>query len=271
MALPDSNSRLEYIMRSSRRISDIIAAVYSRRYRLKPRRPVLVDDHYLPSVGSDLFDQGKSFLRSHAVILLIGVVIFLKIYLALTYYNRLVVEESNMRASYSNMNVVIQRRNDIGRNLIQAIHYYSNYEERVYSKIVSLRTSPPNNEEPKESSPDTISEGHAPAEENAGALAAVTGGLSAGSGLAPFLPKLLAVAEQYPDLKSEMNYTVLLAALVELEKDLASQRIKFNADANIYSTTLRQFPSNIFAWIFRFNEFPYFDASQEAKEFKIAE
>jgi LemA protein len=180
----------------------------------------------------------------------------------------LVAQESNMMASYSNMYVVLQRRNDIGRNLITAIRYYTEYEERVYNEIVRLRSNQPKSAETKESTPDIPSPKTTP-EEKAAALAALTSSLSAAAGTASPLTKLMAVAEQYPDLKSETNFSLLMAAMVDLEKDLAIQRIKFNADANTYTTTLRQFPSNIFAWEFGFKNFPYFAATQDAKEFKF--
>lgn len=260
-------------MRTSRRIADLIAAVYGRRYRLTPpRRPVAVEEHYPVSAVDGLFEQGRGFIKRHLLILLITGVVMVKLFLALTYYNRLISEESNMMAAYSNMNVMLQRRNDIGRNLITAIHYYTEYEERVYNEIVRVRSHQPQEDVPKAPAGEKPSANPTPnPEDKAAALAAATKALSAGAEMAAPFTRLMAVAEQYPDLKSETNFTLLMAAFVELEKDLAAQRIQFNASANTYTTTLRQFPSNIFAWIFRFKNFPYFDSSQEAKEFKISE
>ncbi len=254
-------------MRKPRRIADIISAVYGRRYRLAtPRRPVIADDHYLTAAASSILDRLGAFIGRHLILLPLCGVFIVKVFLSLHYYNILVFQESNMMASYSNVNAIIQRRNDIGRNLITATHYYAEYEERVYNELVKLRTSQPGTEE----GPLGKTIQPHPPEEKAGVLASVTSGLSTGASLLPSLPKIMAVAEQYPDLKSESNYTVLMVAIVELEKDLALQRIKFNADANIYTTTLRQFPSNIFAFEFGFKNFPYFDSSQEAKDFKLS-
>jgi len=78
---------------------------------------------------------------------------------------------------------------------------------------------------------------------------------------------MLAVAEQYPDLKLSDNFNTLMAALVEVEKDLADERIKFNDAVNIYTTNLIRFPLNAYAWIFGFKSRPYFEATADASRF----
>ena len=81
----------------------------------------------------------------------------------------------------------------------------------------------------------------------------------------------MAIAEQYPDLKLSTNFESLMAALVEVEKDLATERIKFNNEINIYTTNVVRFPCNIFAHIFGFELKPYFESTNEAKTFKRIE
>jgi LemA protein len=90
----------------------------------------------------------------------------------------------------------------------------------------------------------------------------------AGAASLPSLDRLLAVAEQYPDLKLSSNFDRLMKALIEVEKDLAVERIRYNDMANIYSTNLAKFPINVYAWIFGFETQPYFEATEEAQSFK---
>ena len=257
-------------MRKPRRVADIISAIYGRRYRLttppRPRPPAAYDDHYFAFAARSFYERVRAYFSAHPYLILLSCVLIIKIGLAYYYYNRLVFEESNMMASYSNMQVLLQRRNDIGQNLITATHYYAEYEERVYYEVVKLRSAEFKDEVNKEKAAEKTVHKPNP-EDKANAVAAVNNALSTGASL---LPKLFAVAEQYPQLKSESNYTVLMVAIVELEKDLATQRIKFNAEANIYSTTIRQFPSIIFAKEFGFKNIPYFDSTDEAKKFKLA-
>ncbi len=258
-------------MQKPTRIAAIIADVYGKRYRLtqKPRRSELTfADGYVSVTVSDLWDQLKDFLKRHPVLSLMIVGFIGKMIVSLHYYNILVAQYANVMTADSNMHVLVQRRNDIGQNLVTAIHYYSSYEERVYKQIVEGRTDSIRTTAAQENSPDQA--GQQPlTEEKSAALAALTKGLADGTGMVPSVTKLMAVAEQYPDLKSEINFSIMMSALVEVEKDLSSVRTKFNEEVNIYATTLKQFPSNLFAWEVGFDDYPYFDATQEAKEFKL--
>lgn len=259
-------------MRKPRTVADIISSIYGRRYRLttpRPRPIAVYDDHSFVFAASSFYERVRAYFSKHPYLILLSIVLIIKIVLSYYYYNRLVFEESNMMASYSNMQVLLQRRNDIGHNLITATHYYAEYEERVYYEVVKLRSAELRNELNKEKVPDKAIPKPDP-EGKASVLAAATNAINTGASLLPVLPKLVAVAEQYPQLKSEENYTVLMVAIVELEKDLAAQRIKFNAEANIYTTTLRQFPSILFAKEFGFKNIPYFDSTDDAKKFKLA-
>jgi len=79
---------------------------------------------------------------------------------------------------------------------------------------------------------------------------------------------LLAVAEQYPDLKLSNTFINLMTALIEIEKDLAQERINYNDAVNIYTTNMAKFPINIYAVLFRFKDKPYFEATDEAQKLK---
>ncbi len=82
------------------------------------------------------------------------------------------------------------------------------------------------------------------------------------------LARLLAVAEQYPDLKLSNTCINLMTALIEIEKDLAQERIKYNDNVNIYTTNMAKFPINIYATLFGFKHKPYFEATGEAQKLK---
>ncbi|MBF0234327.1 MAG: LemA family protein [Desulfamplus sp.] len=79
------------------------------------------------------------------------------------------------------------------------------------------------------------------------------------------LGKLMAVAEQYPDLKLSTTFNSLMLALIEVEKDLAAERLKYNDQVNKYTTITAMFPGNFFAWLFNFPERSYFDSTEDAK------
>ncbi|MEG2848978.1 MAG: LemA family protein, partial [Bacteroidales bacterium] len=77
--------------------------------------------------------------------------------------------------------------------------------------------------------------------------------------------KLLAITENYPDLKANQNFLELQSQLEGTENRIAVERQKFNEAAKIYNTTIRQFPRNIFAGMFNFDKKPYFESAEGAE------
>ena len=80
------------------------------------------------------------------------------------------------------------------------------------------------------------------------------------------LGRLIAVAENYPDLKANQNFLELQAQLEGTENRIAVARKDFNAAAQRYNVAVRRFPSNLVAGLFGFEKKPYFDASEGADE-----
>ena len=78
------------------------------------------------------------------------------------------------------------------------------------------------------------------------------------------LGRLIAVAENYPDLKANQNFLELQAQLEGTENRIAVARKDFNAAAQRYNVAVRRFPSNLIAGLFGFEKKPYFEASEGA-------
>ena len=86
------------------------------------------------------------------------------------------------------------------------------------------------------------------------------------------LGRLLAVTENYPELKANENFQTLQAQLEGTENRISVERRKFNETARKFNTTIRRFPKNIFASMFGFEKRPYFEAeegSEKAPEVKF--
>jgi len=179
------------------------------------------------------------------------------------YFNLLVQTEQDVLASYGKMAALQQRRNDTSINLAKAVFDYSRHERSVFTAVVALRSflsAKVVNGAELEKIIEKLKQTDVPGGGKASEMIAGAGPLS--------LERLLAVAEQYPDLKLSSNFNSLMTALVDVEKGLAVQRLNYNDAANTYTTTLLKFPINIYAWIFGFERYPYFEATDEAKSFK---
>jgi LemA protein len=186
------------------------------------------------------------------------------------YYNLLVITEQDVLAEKGKVQALLQRRNDISINLSKATFDYSRHERGVFTAVVSLRAILSDKEAGRQQLDEIIHGLDVPEKMSSEAIKRGVGGgdsLSALSALSA-LDRLIAVAEQYPDLKLSANFLNLMTALVDVEKDLATERIKYNDFANVYTTNLAKFPVNFYAWIFGFESEPYFEATDEAKSLK---
>ncbi len=85
------------------------------------------------------------------------------------------------------------------------------------------------------------------------------------------LSQLMAVAEQYPDLKLSDNFIKYMDAILEFENRIAELRMEYNISVNLYSTKRSQFPGNFFATLFKFGEYPYFKLDSDEKSFIYVE
>jgi len=244
----------------SSRISKIISQAYGKKYNLKPATPVRhvgvrdVIDRFYFMLAQQTNVRAKFLWGSTAVFLCL---------VTIYYYNNLVSAEDVMQKAASQCEVLMQRRNDITINLSLAVKGYSQYERQVLEEIVKLRKMFSLEDIRAGKLDEAMAARKAPAAANPGEQAA-----RQGADIPAALTGLFAIAEQYPDLKLSGNFLNLMNALVEVEKDLAGQRLMFNEAALVYSDYVYRFPSNVFASTFGFKRPNYFKANVEAQNLK---
>ncbi|WP_052279026.1 LemA family protein [Solidesulfovibrio magneticus] len=239
----------------TKRMTDIIVEAYGKKYDLAPRqapRHAFWDElgYRLRAVAEMPMDVRLRWLLGFCFLVLAAATIY--------YYNTLIGVEHDVMKSRAQVDVFMQRRNDISINLAKALQDYSHYEKNVLTEIVKLRTAL-GGEGANPGAVEELLKNAGPAAP-AGTAPAGAAGLSSAA-----LARLLAVAEQYPDLKLSANFQSLMAALVEVEKDLAGERVKFNEAILAYANYVDKFPSNFFALCFGFRMTPYFKATQDAQ------
>jgi LemA protein len=168
-----------------------------------------------------------------AVWILVGVVALLALYLALT-YNRLVSHRNRVDNGWSQIDVQLRRRYDLIPNLVETVEGYAAHEREVFNDVAQARS--------RAMDASTV-EGQAQAEN------AVTRGLR----------QLLAVAENYPELKASRNFLALQEELTGTESKIAYARQFYNDQVMRLNTLIQSFPSNVVAGAFRFAPRPFFD------------
>src|SRR6195952_4522531 len=155
-------------------------------------------------------------------------------------YNTFVSQEEAIKTQWAQVQNQLQRRNDLIPNLVETAKGYASHEESVYKDIADARSRLLAAKSPEES------------------IAAANQQTSA-------LGRLLAVVENYPQLKSNEQFNRLMDELAGTENRLAVERMRYNEAVQAYNTSRGQFPSNMTAKMFGFKEYPYFQAPAEAK------
>jgi LemA protein len=155
---------------------------------------------------------------------------------AIFVFNRLVRTRQMANEAWSGIDVQLKRRSDLVPNLVETVKGYATHERELLARVTELRNA-------ARALPDSDIEGRAKAE---GALSAALG-------------RLLAVAENYPDLKASANFLELQQELSRLESELQMARRYFNGTVRDLNTMVESVPSNIIANLFGFQPRGYFE------------
>jgi len=156
-------------------------------------------------------------------------------------YNNLVLSRNRTREAWSGIDVQLKRRASLIPNLVESVRGYTKHEHAVFAEVAQAR----------------------------GALAKAPGPVEAAAAdqlLTGALGRLMAVAENYPQLQAAANFQQLQSELTDTEEKIAYARQFYNQNALDYNTRIQSFPGNQFANWFQFQPFDYFHTEEKAKE-----
>ena len=180
-----------------------------------------------------------------SVIILIAVVAVIIIW-AISAYNGLVSMDENVSSQWANVETQYQRRADLITNLVNTVKGYASHEKETLEGVVEARSKAT---QIKVDANDLTPEKLAEYQKAQGAVTSALG-------------KLLAITENYPDLKANQNFLELQAQLEGTENRINVARKNFNDAAQAYNTSIRRFPKSIFASVFGFEKRTYFEAAE---------
>ena len=163
-------------------------------------------------------------------------------------YNTLQQQDEQIKSAWSEVLNQYQRRSDLVPNLVNTVKGYAAQEERVLTEVTNARASVGS----IKATPELINDPEAFAKFTA-----------AQSQLQSALSRLLVVAENYPQLKSDQNFRDLQAQLEGTENRIAVARNRYIRAVQAYNTTVRSFPSNLTAMVFKMDVKPNFSVENE--------
>ena len=156
-------------------------------------------------------------------------------------YNTFVSQDEAIKAQWAQVQNQLQRRNDLIPNLVETVMGYATHEESVYKDIADARSRLLAARSPEET-------------------------IQAANQQTTALGRLLAVVENYPQLRANEQFNRLMDELSGTENRIAVERMRYNQKVQDYNTSRRQFPANVTARMFGFKEYPFFQAPPEAKQ-----
>jgi LemA protein len=173
---------------------------------------------------------------------------------AVTVYNGLVALRNRFKNAFSQIDVQLKRRYDLIPNLVEAVKGYMAHERQTLEAVIKARGAAVGAAQTAAAAP--------------GDPAAMRGLSQAEGALGGALGRLLAVFEQYPDLKANQNVLALQEELSSTENKVAFARQAYNDSVMEYNTRRESFPDNIFAGMFRFDAAELLQATESAEERK---
>jgi LemA protein len=172
------------------------------------------------------------------VLIIAGFIVVLTVVL----YNRLIALRQTRKNAFSDIDVQLQMRYNLVPRLVETVKGYMTHEKEILENVTAARAQ--------------VGQTGGDSEER----------FTAESFLGGALGRLLAVAENYPDLKADTNFRQLMSELSDIENKIAAARRFFNSATNEYNTAVQQFPANLIARTFGFQTEPFFEINPELKE-----
>ena len=159
-------------------------------------------------------------------------------------YNGVISSEENVAGKWGNVQNVYQRRADLIPNLVATVKGYAEHEKSTLEEVVNARTKATQmTVNVDDLTPEKLRE-----------FQKTQGELSTALG------RLIAITENYPDLKANQNFLELQAQLEGTENRINVERKNFNEAVQAYNAKIRRFPNSILASMFGFEKKPYFEA-----------
>ncbi len=175
-----------------------------------------------------------------ALYVIIGIVVILAIWI-LSVYNGLIKMRNVTEEGFATMDVYLKKRYDLIPNLVETVKGYAKHEKEVLENVTNARAMTAQAKTPDER-------------------------LDAENALTGTLKTLFAVAENYPDLKANVNFLDLQQQLGGIENEIASSRKYYNAVVKEYNIKREIFPNSIIAKMGNFPKKPMFEAAEEDRQ-----
>ena len=174
------------------------------------------------------------------MILLIIVILSIIVLYTIIQYTSLVKTNNLVKEAFSTMDVYLKKRWDLIPNLVEVVKGYANYEKDTLNEITTLRINIYDN-------------------------MSINKKIDINEQITQNISKIMAISENYPELRASENFLKLSKELTEIEDEIANSRKYYNGAVRMLNNKIQMFPSNIVANIFKFKQEKMFESNTEEK------
>ena len=185
-----------------------------------------------------MVDFGKTLL---VVIGVLAFFVFIIVVWFISTYNSLVSADQSVNEKWSQVESQYQRRTDLIPALVETVKAYATHERTVFEEVSNARSQWTTAKTQDEK-------------------------IKAAAGMESALSRLIAVAENYPQLKASENFVALQAQLEGTENRIAVARMDYNTVVREYNVKIKTIPTSIVAGIYGYNDKPFFEAEKGAEK-----
>ena len=193
-------------------------------------------------------------MKNKSLWIVLGIVAVVLIW-GVSAYNGLVTKEERVSSAWANVETVYQRRADLIPNLVNTVKGYAAHESQTLMEVAEARAkSTAISVDPSTATPEQME-----------------AWMRAQSEVGSALGRLIAISENYPDLKANQNFLELQKQLEGTENRISTERRKYNEEVRNYNVKLRRFPTNIIAGMFGFEKRVMFESQEGAEVAPVVE
>lgn len=172
--------------------------------------------------------------------IIIGGIVVLLIIIFIACYNGLVRKKANVEEGFSTMDVYMKKRYDLIPNLVETVKGYAKHEKETLDNIIKARGANYADMTPEQK-------------------------IQSSQAVSRMIPNIMALAENYPELKANQNFMQLSAELSQVENDIANARKYYNGCVKTYNIACQAFPSGIIASMMHYEKAPMYEVSDTAE------
>lgn len=193
-------------------------------------------------------------MKNKSLWIVLGIVAVVLVW-GVSTYNGLVSKDEQVASAWANVETVYQRRADLIPNLVNTVKGYAAHESETLAQVTEARAK---------STSMTI-------DPSTATPAQMEAWMRAQGEVGSALGRLIAISENYPELKADKNFLELQKQLEGTENRISTERRKYNETVRLYNTKIRRFPTNLIAGMFGFEKRVMFEAQEGAEVAPVVE